>query len=671
MKKLYCLLILITCVILCACSKSSAVVYCDNISFANEYIQSGITMHVGETFTLSNDAVVMIPATANVGYTIESDNNNIVSTEDKVLIAKAEGIAHIIAKALQSKDSYVASDRVVVTVLPAPIYVPADFDFTIHEFNAIKGESFVNKITNSHLVNVSNAFEVTYSVPSVVSYDAITGIVAPLGVGITRVNIKCRVGESEYKTIYFDVCVNEYATSVVLKGNPTEVLLYEDAAGTFEYASTPSDYSFGVIFESNNSCFEVEQNGNYHAIHTGVAKLKLTYVTKGGISTYVIYDVRIIPKHTELNVTLDGNTHFASFTGMAKSATYSLEISSNVSFETSDIANLEISGIDISAITCSNGKFIVTYTHASSGDKTICVVYHLHSYDYDGHVQSSASVHVYDFVTELVVSSYPVNIVDGGITLHACSTGEHDNSTALTISHNNASTSLGYDVIVGDDSIISYSNGVVTALSAGTTTLTISMKDNYLDNYNLSVSVLDCVAQTIELQVAQQLYVGNLVEGYSSSSPLVVTLHPACAIDQISVQTNSENLIYSNGIITAFASGNYTITVNGTNVTQSIDIVVYDMPQDLKITYDNNEVDDGDNLELYANIPFVIEISTLFNGESTDTFFQVEVTTLSSNVVIDRVEYNTFAINCSEAKSVSFVVTFGNITKTFVVQFSN
>ena len=123
MKKLHNIIILITCIILCACSKSSATIYCENISFANEYAQNGITMYVGQTYTIPSDAIVMLLFSANVDYEIESDNTGIVSIHGKILTANAEGVAHITAKALQNKETYVASDTIMVNVLPAPIFV--------------------------------------------------------------------------------------------------------------------------------------------------------------------------------------------------------------------------------------------------------------------------------------------------------------------------------------------------------------------------------------------------------------------------------------------------------------------------------------------------------------------------------------------------------------------
>ena len=672
MKRLYNVILIVACtIVFFACGKSATPnpTYCTNIAFDPTFSAIGITVYVNETYTVPNDKVIITPSNAIVQYTYVIADESVASIQDNTITACAVGQTYLSVTA-PGNTGTVTSNRVPVNVIPEPVYV-TECSFEHESVSIDKGHTATNNVITNEGINVDEAFRVSYTDSGVVTYDINTGVITAISGGTTQVIVNYRVDYDVYRQVRFDVTVNSYASSVTIDDAADTIILYVGQSGKFNLSILPSDYTFGVSITSSSDIFTIDNEGNYVANSAGSADISIQYVTSSGTETNT-YHVQV--KQMVASISLQDNTswHYVNEDGLSVSPICTMTLSANVPFDSSDIDALSLSGVQVDNLSLHDGNIIISYYCTSIGQTTANLTYHYVSFDRVITLYSSTSFTSYYYIINANITGSPIDIdidIDSNIiNLYLCDEGAHASSTQLVISIDNLSYTRGYDIQIGNSSIAQFINGEITAKSIGNTTLTIHFNDEYLDDVVINVVVNNCSASSMLVDVATSLYVGNTFDTYSNTTTLNVSLVPSCSTDVINVATSSPNLQYNNGTITALASGNYTITITTRNLSETIDIVVYDMPNDFDALIGNESI--INTIQTIESNSITIVVKEYFDSVQISNFIPISIT--SNNVEIQSVYIGNgvYSITFASNTNTTICLTMGSIVKYFDVNFN-
>lgn len=598
-KKLSNLLLTLVCVfILSACNSSNAdakEVYVNSISFVKE----SINLYIGNSYELKASDIIVDPSNANVGYTFSTNDSNVIALNNNTITALSVGVATVKVSALTDKDTYVF-DTLIVNVNKIPTYVTSCY-FDKSSVTIQLGETASNGLNFNS--NTDYIPEISYAKGGIVEYDYTTGIITTLHNGSDTVTATYRIGADDYRTVSFEVNVITYITGVIIDNASDTLIFYVGATGKFNYIVAPSDATIVPVF-NGSSIFEVDSEGNYRAVMAGETKFTISYLYSEGNTATNEYSVKVINKPTLLDVAVSSGSHFAACDGVDTNlTTYTMTISSDVDLSADDLTKLNFDTNTLSAInvlnkTISNGDIVVTYTYKNAG--SFDMVAHFSDVTYDDSISLTSkvvNVDVHNIITSVSVSADSTIISDNKLDLYLCGIDTHVNSTTITAVPN-VSDSLGVNMAVEDTNVISLNDGLITALSTGTTTLTITTVDGYLEDLVITINVLECEAEDIEVVTTMQLYLHNNSntnsDTYPNSKELIYTVLPTCIdISSVEIKSNNDNVLIEEGRVVANKVGESEITLTSGSITKVVVVTVSALPNKAVICYDGKIVNNS------------------------------------------------------------------------------
>ena len=157
--------------------------------------------------------------------------------------------------------------------------------------------------------------------------------------------------------------------------------------------------------------------------------------------------------------------------------------------------------------------------------------------------------------------------------------------------------------------------------------------------------------------------------GYPSSSSVNVTLYPTCSVDVPNITTSSEFLTYSNGVITATKSGEYTLTITTENCEEIITIHVYDLPTEVVLTYSGNALANNQIVQNLVGTLYNVIFTFKHGGEDCAFAFTPNISCNNDNVTIEITKNNEFCVYCESEVSAVITFSLGNVTMHFTIEF--
>ena len=332
-------------------------------------------------------------------------------------------------------------------------------------------------------------------------------------------------------TVRVRIQIGEPVQSVGL--NKTELALEVGKTGTLEAKVEPSDATNkNVTWSSSNSEVATVDNGVVTAVSAGEAIITVT--TEDGAKTATCKVTVNAPQTVPVTgVTLDK----AELT-LEKGSTGTLE----AKVEPSDATNKNVtwSSSNSEVATVDNG----VVTAVSAGEAIITVTTE------DGAKTATCKVTVNAPQTVPVTG---VTLDKAELTLEKGSTGTLTATVAPQNATNNTVTWSS-----SNPEFVTVANGTVTAVSAGTATITVTTADgNHKATCTVTVIPKTVQVSGIQVQGSASVYVGG-------STKLTATVTPTNATNQkVTWSSNNESVatVGTDGTVTAVSAGTATITV--------------------------------------------------------------------------------------------------------------
>ncbi|MGN0824327.1 MAG: Ig-like domain-containing protein [Candidatus Coproplasma sp.] len=275
-------------------------------------------------------------------------------------------------------------------------------------------------------------------------------------------------------------------------------------------------------------------------------------------------------------------------------------------------------------------------------------------------------------LTVKISSPEPVNVesVELDKTTSALKVGETETLTATVTPANADNTNVIWSS--SDETIASVVNGVVTAKKAGTVTITVTAVSDTTKSATCTYTITNVAPTSIELNRTEAtIAVGETVN-------LSATVKPDNATVKTVTWSSSDSAIATvdaNGVVTAVAAGNVTITATSTDdasvkATCSIEVkttIVY--ATNITLNYSNEDLKVDETLQLEATIlPAETDDKTV-----TWTTSNSAVATVSASGLVTIVGEGTVKITAT-SNSNSALTAECNITatyQTYTVTFMN
>ena len=321
----------------------------------------------------------------------------------------------------------------------------------------------------------------------------------------------------------------------------------------------------GVTWRSDDKgVATVDGDGNLKGISAGTATITVT-TDDGGHVAYCYVTVKATPVD---DVTLEGNVTVQ--TGDSRELTVEYRgVSATVSWSSNapDVAVVDSKG-KVTGVSAGTAVITVTVTDSLGNTKTAnCVV--------------TVKANLVTSIT--MKGSMTLKVGGSGILEPTVSPTDADNPGVVWTSSNSL--------------VATVSNGIVTAIGAGTATITATAADGSGKSASCVVTVSKVVVESVTLSKS------TLTLNVGGSSVLTATIEPSNAEDKNLVWTSSNSLVATvqNGAVTAVGPGTATIMVSTADGSETATCTVTVKGEVTGITLDRTSVSmtkgDTDNLK--------------------------------------------------------------------------
>ena len=335
-------------------------------------------------------------------------------------------------------------------------------------------------------------------------------------------------------TIYEKTGSGQISVSVTgVSLDKTEIVLVEGSNQTLTATVEPTNATNkGVTWSSDHEAVAtVDQNGTVTAVKAGTATIMVT--TADGSKTAACEVTVNAPTKPVTNVTLEPTTLTLEAGSTGKlTATVEPSDATNQTVTWSS-SNPEVATVDNGVVTAvSVGEAIITVTTEDGSKTATCKVT----------VNAPQTVPVTG-----------VTLDKAELTLEKGSTGTLTATVAPQNATNNTVTWSS-----SNPEFVTVANGTVTAVSAGTATITVTTADgNHKATCTVTVIPKTVQVSGIQVQGSASVYVGG-------STKLTATVTPTNATNQkVTWSSNNESVatVGTDGTVTAVSAGTATITV--------------------------------------------------------------------------------------------------------------
>jgi uncharacterized protein YjdB len=486
------------------------------------------TMYVGQSARLT---YTLLPTTASINSVTWTSTNTSVATVDGtgLVTAKGVGTTVIILKTIDGGHS-VYCTITVRQVATAVKFDVATLNLKVGEYYNIKTTFTPNNSTDNGLVWESSDTKIATVDDS--------GKVIGKGAGSAIIMARTEAGG----VAYCKVTVTQPATGLIL--NFSEKTIFIGTKFTLEASVSPSTATnLNVTWKSSNEKIAtVSKNGEVSGLQGGVVIITATTAEGGYIATCVV-----TVRESVTTIKLDYETYYL---GVGKNfkltATVTTETATNQNVvwtsSNEDVATVNQKG-KVTGI--KNGYATITATALDGSD-----------------VEATCEVRVVNAVESITISDNYVSMYVGD-TEKLKVTIRPSNATFKTATWSSSDTS----VAIVDD------RGVITALKAGTATITAEAQDNSGKKVICAVAVYDRVpATSITLQDKSLTMVAG------EEKVVQIVLNPTTSTDSYTWSTDNPAVATVNkttGRITARSTGKAYITVmTDSGKTASIEVTV-------------------------------------------------------------------------------------------------
>lgn len=486
------------------------------------------TMYVGQTARLT---YTVLPTTASVNTVTWTSTNTAVASVDAtgLVTAKGVGTTVIILKAVDG------GQTVYCTINVRQAATGVKFD--VATLNLKVGESYSIKTTFTPNDSTDTGLVWESSDTKIATVDT-SGKVTGKSAGSAIIMARTELGG----VAYCKLTVTQPATGLIL--NFSEKTIYIGSKFTLEASVSPSSATnLNVTWKSSNDKIAtVSKTGEVAGLQGGVVIITCTTVEGGYVATCVV-----TVRESVTTVKLDYETYYL---GVGKN----FKLTATVATETATNQNVvwTSSNEDVATVN-QKGKV----TGIKTGYTTITAT------ALDGSdVEASCEVRVVNAVESITISDNYVSLYVGD-TEKLKVTIRPSNATFKSATW---STSDATVAIVDD-------RGVITALKAGTATITAAAQDNSGKKVICAVAVYDRVpATSITLQDKSLTMVAG------EEKVVQIVLNPTTSTDKVTWSTDNPAVASVNkttGRITARATGKAYITVmTDSGKTASIEVTV-------------------------------------------------------------------------------------------------
>ena len=451
-----------------------------------------------------------------------------------------------------------------------------------------------------------------------------SGVVTAVSAGTAIITVETADG-SRKATCTINVVIP--ATGVTLNKTSTTIVLGStETLSATVYPTNATNKS--VTWSSNNTgVATVNSNGVVTAISAGAATITAT-AADGGYKTTCVVTVVVLPAGVSLNknatTIASGNTETLTATVIPTNAT-----NKSVTWSSSNtaVANVNSNGV-VTAV--SAGTATITAETAEGGYKVGCIV-------------------------TVVVLPTGVSLNKNTTTI---ATGNTENLTATVLPANATNKSVTWSS--GNTGVATVnSNGVITAVSAGTATITVETADG---GYKAT-----CVVTVVIIPSGVTLNRDNITLSEGTNAALTATVLPANATNK-SVTWSSSNTavanVNSNGVVTALSVGAATITAEtvdgGYKAFCAVTVVDYDPVADFYqqvADYASAISDMTITVQMDMTLPGAVSIPANANGKT----LSIRSSDTENPVVLTRgFTGNLFTVNSGAKLILENIIVDGN-----------
>ena len=473
--------------------------------------KSSATLLEGETITLT--ATINPSNATNKNVTWSSSNSSVASVSNGVVTALKAGTTTITVTTEDGGKTATCS----ITV-NEKIYPVSGISLNKSTLTMCENENYTltATITPSNATNKDVGWSSSNTSVATVS----NGVITALNVGTTTITATTVDGGM---TASCNITVLAKVTSVSL--DKYEATLCENETITLTATISPNHASNkNVTWNSSNTSVASVSNGVVTALKAGTTSI--TVKTEDGGKTATCY-VTVIAKvsNISLNKTSASLTEGDTLT-LTATITPSNATNKNVTWKSSNTSVAKVSNGVVTALKA--GSTTITVTTEDGAKTATC--------------QVTVNAKVYP-VTSVSLSKSSTTLTEGGtITLTATINPSNATNKNVTWSSSNSS-------------VASVSNGVVTALKAGTATITVTTEDGG--------KTAKCNVTVIAKVTSVSLDKTNIELTEGDVTTLTATIKPDNATNKNVTWSSSNSSIasVSNGKVTALAPGSATITV--------------------------------------------------------------------------------------------------------------
>ena len=470
--------------------------------------QSTTTLYEGDSLSLT--ATISPSNATNKNVSWKSSNTSVATVSNGNVTAVKAGTATITVTTEDGGKTATCNVTVIAKV--------AGVSIDKSSATLLEGET----ITLTATINPSNATNknVTWSSSNSSVASVSNGVVTALKAGTTTITVTTEDGG---KTATCYVTVIAKVSNISL--NKTSASLTEGDTLTLTATITPSNATNkNVTWSSSNSSVASVSNGVVTALKAGTATITVTTEDGGKTATCSItVNEKIYP--------VSGISLNKSTLTMCENENYTL----TATITPSNATNKDVgwSSSNTSVATVSNG--VITALNVGTTTITATTV--------DGGMTASCNITVLAKVTSVSLDKYEATLCENEtITLTATISPNHASNKNVTWNSSNTS-------------VASVSNGVVTALKAGTTSITVKTEDGG----KTATCYVTVIAKVSNISLNKTS--ASLTEG--DTLTLTATITPSNATNKNVTWKSSNTSVakVSNGVVTALKAGSTTITV--------------------------------------------------------------------------------------------------------------
>lgn len=566
-----------------------------NVEFSGGAIPTGVTvpnytikLKEGEQVNLN---AKVTPSNAfSTALTYSSTNPSVASVDSNGYVtANGAGEARIdIYEPISGTTCYVTVTVEKNEVLPKSVYISK----TSIKMNV--NDSFQLSAT----INPENATDKslywTSSNPSVATVN--NGNVYAASAGTADITVTTSNGKSATCT----VTVIGYPTEITITGNRTVTIKTDDTANLYYDVQPSNAANYSVSWSSSNtSIVKVSSNGTITGVKAGTATITVKVKENTNVYdtiTVVVKEKVVEPTKVELSKT--------SLTMTEGDVT---ALSATVSPANATDKTVTWSSDNTSVVSVSNGS--VTAKKAGTANITVKTA--------NG---KTATCKITVNAKEIAVTGITIN----NSTLNL----KKGNTAALTatVSPSNA-TKKNITWSTSNSAVATVSNGTVTAVGAGTATITAKTENG--KTVTCKVTVTEDVVPT---SVSLDKTTASVKKGETVT--LTATVTPTNAVNKTVTWSSSNTSVatVNNGIVTAVKGGTATITAktsNGKTASCTITVTEDILPESVRVTRTDISVEEGKS----TSVSYVVAPTDATDKSATWSSSNESVATVRNGII--------------------------------------